>query len=182
MVSSACALGVLFAASSNAQATPARAKATQLKVPSECYWVETGIKVEKGRRYRVEVVDMSEVKDWFLPVRNLRGWPLWAELLYSPLFWTRRQPFEPWFAVIATVNRRCSQRLREGELYIAPTDGQLVCYFNDAFFAYGNNYGTAELRFVPLPGPVAHTTRQKGRMKSAPSAYTPQGRRPHLRD
>ena len=135
-------------------------EAVQFKVATACYWAETGVCVEKGRRYRIEVVDMSSVKDAIIPVNDLEGWPwLWARVLYSPLFWTRRRAFDPWFALIATVDRRQPRRLRERQVYDAPASGRLVCYFNDAPFAYCNDYhGVAKLRIVPL-GPAPHANR-----------------------
>lgn len=94
---------------------------------------------------------MSSVSDAFLPVRDLEGWPwLWARVAAAPFFWTRRQPFQPWFALIATVDCRAPRRLREGRPYVAPRSGQLVCYFNDAFYAYANNHGTAKLRLIKI--------------------------------
>ena len=122
---------------------------TEVSVPACCYWVETGLRVEKGRAYRVEPVDFSTVNDWGLEVRDLEGWPPGVlRVLATPIFWTRRRACEPWFAVIATVDRRHPVRLRADRAYVAPATGKLVCYFNDAPFAYWNNHGTARLRLT----------------------------------
>lgn len=148
---------VLVSASLSRPAFASETKRTSFagdfSVPSACYWAPTGIMLKAGQAYRIEVVNMKDVRDASVRVGNLEGWPnSWTRVLLSPLFWTRRRPFEPWFALIATVECREPRRLREGKTYVAPASGRLVCYFNDAWFAYGNNHGTAKLRLV-LAGP-----------------------------
>jgi hypothetical protein len=120
-------------------------------VPAACYWADTGIRVEKGKSYAVNVVDFTSVWDAYLPVRDFEGWPpSFSRIVAAPLFWMRRRPFDPWFSVIATVERRHPVRLRADRPYLAPTTGELVCYFNDSPWAYGNNRGVARLRIVKL--------------------------------
>lgn len=117
-------------------------------------WAHTGVHVLRGHQYKVEVVDMSKVFDWFVPVHNLEGWPwLWARVTASPIAWLRRAPSEPWFALIATVDGTCPERLLQDGIYLAPKSGELVCYFNDTWFSYWNNRGVASLRLVPIAKP-----------------------------
>lgn len=133
------------------------ALAVEISVPSTDLWANTGFHVEKGRHYRIAVKNMEDVRDSAIPVRDLNGWPSpLAKILYAPVFWTRRRPLEPWFSVIATVDHRHPRRLRADRDYVAPASGLLVCYFNDAPFAYANNKGTAILTIAPTPG-VPHT-------------------------
>ena len=42
-----------------------------LNIKAACYWAETGILVEKNRRYRIKVVDMAAVKDGDIKVIDL---------------------------------------------------------------------------------------------------------------
>ena len=127
--------------------------ALDFEVHAPCYWAETGVQVEKGRRYRVQIVDMSTVKDASIEVKDLEGWPPgWQRIVFSPVAWLRRRPLEPWFSLIATVDRKQPRRLQEGAIYEAPATGQLVCFFNDAFWAYGNNQGCGKFRLVPVAG------------------------------
>ena len=132
-------------------ASIALAAVPDFPVQAACYWSSTGIRVEKGRHYRVEIVDMSSVKDSEIRVANLDGWPPSIRRTIFTVFgfWMRRRPFDPWFSIIATVERRYPQRLREGQDYVAPATGELVCFFNDACWAYGNNFGVAYLRLIP---------------------------------
>lgn len=121
-------------------------RAQEFSIPAAAYWAETGVPVVKGRSYTVHVAEMKGVRDAGICVHDLNGWPPSLRRVFgASLFWTRRRTFDPWFAVIATVDRRHPQRLHPGKPYVAPASGQLVCYFNDAPCAYGNNRGTAKL-------------------------------------
>lgn len=128
------------------------AEARDFEVHTPCYWAETGVRVEKGRQYRVQIVDMSTVQDASIVVKDLNGWPpCWQRVAFAPVFWLRRQAFDPWFSLIATVDKKHPRRLQEGAVYEAPATGQLVCFFNDAPWAYGNNQGCGKFRLVPVP-------------------------------
>jgi hypothetical protein len=122
-----------------------------LNIDAACYRAETGILVQKNRRSRIKVVDMAAVRDGDIAVQDLEGWPhCLRRTLFTPLFfWARRRPLDPWFSVIATVDRKHAQRLREDSEYVAPASGELVCYFNDLPIAYGNNQGIARLQLIP---------------------------------
>lgn len=127
-------------------------QAGDISVSSADFWANTGFHVEKGRHYRIAVKNMADVWVSKIPVRDLGGWPSpLAKILYAPLFWMRRRPFDNWFSIIATVDRRHPRRLRADRDYVAPASGELVCYFNDAPFAYANNKGTAVLSIVQSP-------------------------------
>jgi hypothetical protein len=121
-----------------------------ITVDAACYWTETGVQVQENRAYRVRVLDMSSVWDWNIRVPNLDGWPrsFRRTLFTALLFWARRRPVDPWFALIATVDRKHPRWLREDREYIAPASGELVCYFNGLPVAYGNNHGIAKLQRI----------------------------------
>jgi WD40 repeat protein len=153
-----------------------------LNIDAACYRAETGILVQKNRRSRIKVVDMSAVRDGDIAVRDLEGWPhCLRRTLFTPLFfWARRRPLDPWFSVIATVDRKHAQRLREDSEYVAPASGELVCYFNDLPIAYGNNQGIARLQLILTievhPGrPIGKAMQHEGEVISA--QFSPDGRK-----
>lgn len=134
-------------------------------IESKSYWAQTHIQVEAGRTYQMEVLyqDVADGDGWMrIPVKDLCGWPNdWHRIAAAPLFWFRRRPFSPWFALIATVDQRKPFRLEPGQSplgvahdekvswsrpFVAPATGELICYFNDVPWAYGNNHGSIVLR------------------------------------
>jgi hypothetical protein len=139
------------------------------RIETRSYWGNTGLRVERYRIYRVQV-KWDHVVDgdgWLgVPVNTLNGWPDdWHRLAAAPLFWLRRRPFDPWFAMIATVDRQKPFRLLPDESsppeqsptatswsrpFVAPATGELVCYFNDAPWAYWNNHGSVTLTLEQL--------------------------------
>jgi hypothetical protein len=50
-----------------------QAEIRMLNIDAACYWAETGILVQKNRRYRIKVVDMSAVRDGDIAVQDLEG-------------------------------------------------------------------------------------------------------------
>jgi len=129
----------------------ASAQVVQFQIITNQKWADTGVEVIGGHRCRFRVVDMSTVYDWFIPVRDLDGWPwAWARIAASPVSVFRRRPFDPWFALIATVDRASPSCVRRGVDWCAPASGKLVCYFNDAPWSYGNNYGVARLQITEI--------------------------------
>lgn len=141
-----------------------------VRLETRAYWGHTGQHVEKGRSYRVKIewYGVADGDGWMrIPVRDLNGWPDgWQRVAAAPLFWLRRRPFDPWFALIGTVNCANPFRIQPGkhlqevkseknvswsEPFAAPASGEFVCYFNDAPWAYGNNHGSIVIRLVPCP-------------------------------
>lgn len=131
-------------------------------------WAFTQLHVEARKTYRAEVEFHDVVDGIRFPIKvdDLHGWPdLFPRILAAPLFWSRRRWFQPWFSLIGTVDKQHPFRLRPGQLpagaqprehvhwseeFVAPASGELVCYFNDAFWAYGNNQGSVVLRLHPV--------------------------------
>ena len=129
------------------------------EIQAAAYWYDTKITVREGHTYRVDLRFPSEcasnaVYDASIYIGNLSGWPAPAKILGAPVFFLRRNPFHPWFALMATVKRKDPQRLIAGQTYTPRSTGPLVCYFNDAFWAYGNNHGAVELVVRDLGGPA----------------------------
>ena len=61
--------------------------------------------------------------------------------------WTRRVRHANWFALIGAVDsdRRNKFVIGRHALIAARRDGELLCFANDAWFAYGNNSGSIDL-------------------------------------
>lgn len=137
-------------------ATPPKVQTAEVQAGD--YWAETKVRVQRGHAYAVTVNfpppdSPDAVKDWFLKINDLGGWPTWAQALGTPFFFMRRSPIKPWFALMATVERRDVQRLYPDTTYHPRATGRLVCYFNDSPWAYRNNSGKVSLKVTDL-GPV----------------------------
>jgi hypothetical protein len=77
------------------------------RIGARSYWGYTGLWVEKYHMYQVKVKWDHVVDDdgrLGIPVNTLYGWPYdWHRFAVAPLFWLCRRPFDPWFAMIVTV-------------------------------------------------------------------------------
>jgi hypothetical protein len=101
-------LGLLLACTTPTHAAPSidgtsaasrqnDSRGSVITLPARCPAHWTGFKVNKGGRYEVRVINMRNVYDFFVPVRDLRGWPwAWVKMLARPLEHRRRQPYENW--------------------------------------------------------------------------------------
>jgi hypothetical protein len=125
---------------------------TSTLLQASCFWCATGLKVEAGRRYEVALEVVEHLRDADISVDGLHGcrWNWRHEILFAPFNWMRRSPRDPYFALIATVDRQRPERLLPDVPYTAPVTGELVCFFNDMPFAYANNHGSARLHLTPL--------------------------------
>jgi len=103
--------------------------------------------VEKGQSYSIRLVEPLDVYDASIHVTTLDGWPsCWQRLVFSPLAIFRRCPFDPWFAMICSVDKQHRFRITyDGYEFAAPATGELYCYFNDVPFFYKNNRGTVRI-------------------------------------
>jgi hypothetical protein len=111
---------------------------------------DTGIDVAAGASYEVRVHRIVEPlvdgkKFWKKKVKGLEGWDNW---LLRPLAFKKRQPKEPFYALIGTVDGADAARLVEYDpknaartLYVPKRGGRLHCYFNDWPSRYCNNEG-----------------------------------------
>lgn len=125
------------------------------EIQSASYWFDTKIDVSRGHAYEIAVVFPAQgtrdaVRDWFLSINDLSGWPAWTKIIGAVFFFLRRNPFQPWFSLMATVDRKHPQRLCSGSPYHPRASGRLICYFNDSPCAYGNNYGSVLLKVKDL--------------------------------
>jgi len=110
-------------------------------------WNATGIQLQQGKCYSIRLVDTLDVSDDTIPVTTLDGWPgRWRRRLFLPVAIFRRRPFDPWFALIGSVNKKhCFRIAYDGFEFTAPATGELFCYFNDVPFRYNNNHGSVRL-------------------------------------
>ena len=125
------------------------------EIQSASYWFDTKIEVSQGHAYEMIVIfppqgSRDAVRDSILSINDLGGWPAWAKMIGSVFFFLRRNPLQPWFSLMATVDRKHPKRLRSGLHYYPTASGRLICYFNDSPWAYGNNYGSVLLKVKDL--------------------------------
>ena len=116
-------------------------------------WNDTGIMLRAGIRYRFGLAEPVDIYDASIHVTTLDGWPFcWQWVLFTPfLRWWRRRPSDPWFALIGTVDRKNPFRIaKDGQEYVSPANGQLVCYVNDLPGKYENNKGSIVLRVTEI--------------------------------
>lgn len=116
-------------------------------------WMDSKLQVQRDHTYQI-IVKFDGVIDgnapFSVPVADLNGWPCsWRQIAVLPIALARRRPLEPWFSLIATIDRKKPQRLREGEPFHAQATGRVYCYFNDVPFLYGNNHGRIQLELIP---------------------------------
>ena len=119
----------------------------------------TGIKVSAGNRYAIQIRDVIEPivdGDGRLAVKcaGLEGWDC---VLLWPLFYMKRDPLEPYFALMATVEGEPVGRILEFDpllpsktLFSPSRSGLLECYFNDWSCRYSNNHGRFRIEFTEL--------------------------------
>ena len=111
-------------------------------------WNATGIHLNKGTRYRIALLGPLDVHDGGIHVTTLGGWPSWCwqRIVFAPTGLFRRRPFNPWFALIGSVDKKRSFRIAyDGFEFEAPASGELFCYFNDTPFRYRNNKGATQI-------------------------------------
>jgi hypothetical protein len=104
----------------------------------------TGIQLMAGRRY-----SMTASGEWFdreFPY-GPDGGP--AGNFFQKIFeWARRRRTEPWFVLTGTIDEDNATAFRIGselEGYKATKSGELTCYANDVWLAYGNNSGSVSM-------------------------------------
>ena len=112
-------------------------------------WNATGIDLNKGTRYRFSLTKPLNVFDGTIHVTTLNGWPwCWQRIILFPLAQLRRDPSDPWFALIGSVDKKYNFRIsHNGQEITAPATGELFCYFNDIDSRrfYRNNQGSTQL-------------------------------------
>jgi hypothetical protein len=131
-------------------AKPARNSTKTVSKPIEAAkkWNATGIHLNKGTRYRISLASPIDVRAASIRVMTLQGWPsCWQRVVFFPLaLLFRRRRFDPWFALIGSVDKKRGFRIREDAAEVtAPATGELFCYFNDVPFFYKNNDGTIRI-------------------------------------
>lgn len=109
-------------------------------IESRRYWNPTGFHVEQGKRYRYRATgtwsDAAIVCD-------ANGWSRWWA---NYLDWAKRCRHAHWFQLVGCVDRTSEPIVMGTEgTFIAPATGELYCYANDGYWAYGNNRGSVVL-------------------------------------
>lgn len=129
--------------------------APPIDIPARTKWVTTGVLVAPGERYAFRAAGswldggISTDPDGF-PSDRAPGVSRWLLRVCEPV---RRAPEEPWCCLIGCVGRDERRAFRIGTTrreWVAPTVGELVCFANDVWFAYGNNDGAVRLTIERL--------------------------------
>lgn len=118
-----------------------------VKVPADAPWYHTGISLRKEHVYRFEVSPPEQT---------------WIDASMKPftadgriVFWAigacpfLRMPSVKWFALLGCIDKKRDTYFKIGikkESYSPETDGELVCFANDALGHYENNKG--EMNFT----------------------------------
>jgi len=112
-------------------------------------WIASDCILERGGRYRLEVVAQTEPwVDGWLACTPDGGWPWWAR----PGDWYARSkaraPNLPMYVVVGSIERDLATYFQalEPPSWTAPRDGQLELFANDWPERYWNNKGRLSLR------------------------------------
>jgi hypothetical protein len=110
-------------------------------IPADAHWTRL-CDVRQGTSY--DFIASGTWLDWGIEA-NATGYERpWL----TPFAGLRRVPKAPWFALIGVIDKdRSTAFIIGSELknWIAPANGELCCFANDAFGMYWNNKGAVEL-------------------------------------
>jgi hypothetical protein len=118
------------------------------RVNAACYWNASGIELEKGALYSLDVAAGERWSDGRIDTDS-RGYERWWLAVFRPF---RRVPSAAWFALIGTVGSQLAERCVVGKSceWLAPATGELVCFANDVPIMYWNNRGSILLTVTKL--------------------------------
>ena len=133
-----------------------RAGVTEVDIDSRVRWVRTGITLRAGRTYRLTAAGTwtDKAKSCGPEGYPSRDYPDRATRWFLRCFWwTRRKRCAPWLALIGALDSDRRKRFVIGtaKTFTAPADGELLCFANDAYTAYGNNCGSVRLNVLAEP-------------------------------
>lgn len=120
------------------------------------YWNQTGVFLRPGVRYRVCVIPGvgEPLCDASFTARSIDGedWSSFAHKTAS-LVHGKRKDDANWFALIGTVDKKYAWVMKDGDEFIVPVGGQMLCYFNDVQveWFYENNSGWVVLDIEQHP-------------------------------
>ncbi len=111
-------------------------------------WNHSGIELQKGNQYKLEVSGDQHWKDWHVEA-GPDGFEKWYMKMFEPL---RRVSHANWFALIGALGRSKENCFVIGRsISLAPIlAGELVCFANDVRGFYFNNSGSIELKVTRL--------------------------------
>lgn len=125
-----------------------------MKIRARDRWNETGVMLVRGHRYRLKAT--GRWTDFFITC-DANGFtsdraPRLTRGKLKEYEHRRRAPHENWFTLLGAYGRDDSTLFRIGveRILDAERDGQLVCFANDVWKAYWNNWGEVELEVTEL--------------------------------
>jgi len=110
-------------------------------VDSAKLWNRSGIALERGRVYDVNVEADQTWKDWYIPT-DADGYT--RETL-RPFEFLRRVPDQNWLKLIGTIGRDEKSPIIIGSAvtnFSPSKSGELLCFANDVGWMYWNNRGS----------------------------------------
>jgi hypothetical protein len=116
------------------------------RIASNLHATPTGIALERGARYDLAVIEIEEWQDGHVPC-DANGHDIWYLRLAR---FKRRVPEANWLALMGSIDGEEPFLIGMHQSYTATRSGQLVCFANDAGFAYGNNKGWLRLKVKRL--------------------------------
>ena len=116
------------------------------RILASAYTTETGILLEQGLMYRMAVIEIEGWQDGHVPC-DAGGHDIWYLKLAR---FKRRVPEANWLALIGSIGGEEPFVIGMRMTYTATRSGQLVCFANDASFAYGNNKGWLKLQVTRM--------------------------------
>ena len=114
-------------------------------IPNNVMWQATGVLLDQGVTYRFAVVEIPEWRDG-RSACDADGHDVWY---LKPFGFKRRVPDVNWLALMGSIDQEDVFVIgMRRPLYTATRTGQLICFANDASFAYGNNHGWLKLQIT----------------------------------
>ena len=111
---------------------------------SRCLWNRSGIQLENGNAYKIEVTGNQWWVDFYIPTgADGYSFPLLRSYESS-----RRVPNQNWFKLIGTIGNNIQNPIiigRKFEDYIRLETGELFCFANDMETMYWNNWGSLRI-------------------------------------
>ena len=118
---------------------------------------EKGIILNKTHTYQLKVDKVKEWIDADIDSDPEEGWKSWKRIPFAFVFWKRRCPSEPWYALIGAVhdnsgNWHCFKIGNGIKDYRPETSGRLYIFANDIDMNcfYKNNHGSLRLTIIRL--------------------------------
>ncbi len=128
-----------------------------VKIRAESYWNASGLVLEKGATYNLEVIEESDWKDAYQDA-TAEGWVVPETGFLAVARSLARAPDQKYFYLMGALRGACYDGLTCEQLFpigkktkfTAPADGEFCSFANDIPFMYWNNEGSITLEISRL--------------------------------